>query len=79
MVTSHFSFNFEVSLRILTFLSYFKPQNLFGSSVDKLSFISVQKRAFLSMLSAAISLDRVLFRTQGTSVFHSHFNIAEFM
>lgn len=32
MMTAHFPFNFEVALGILTFLSYFELQILFGSS-----------------------------------------------
>lgn len=80
MITAHFPFNFEVALRILTYLSYFKAPNfVWILSVDNVTFITVQGRAFLSMVSAAISLARALYRTLRTSVFHSHFNIAEFM
>lgn len=79
MITAHFPFNFEVALRILTFLSYFKAPNfVWLLSVDNMTFITVN-RAFLSMVSAAISLVRALYRTQHTSIFNSHFNIAEFM
>lgn len=80
MITAYFPLNFEVALRILTFLSHFKgPNFVWILSVDNVTFITVQDRAFLSMISAATSLDRALYRTQCTSVFHSHFNIAEFM
>lgn len=80
MITAHFPYSFELALRILTFLSYFKAPNfVWLLSVDNVAFITVQNRAFLSMVSAAISLARALYRTQHTSFFHSHFNIAEFM
>lgn len=42
MITAYFPLNFEVALRILTFLSYFKAPNfVWILSVDNVTFITV--------------------------------------
>lgn len=80
MVTLHFSFSFEVAWGILALLCVLgAPDFIWILSVDKVTSVTMQKRGFLPVVSAAMVLRHRYFTAQPTLVFHSHFNTTEFM